>query len=284
MTPETRDLNVKVSDATLAVYVTGNTGSGNVMIALHGGPGQSHHYMRDLEQLAGDRFAVVTYDQRGVGGSTAPPADPTHYDMLDYVEDLEAVRRAMGADQVHLLGHSWGGTVAMRYTTAYSQRVRSLILVGSGPPTWDGMIAAMARIREHVGSLQRHGILPDPLPPGADFLAFFADPSFPIEHPDENAMQTEFHSTVNQLTLSAIEGFDLSREVNQLRHRVLVVYGEDDPAGIELAEETLSALQSADVTYVQLEKCGHFWHERVDQFYPHLRTFLGIPERQSERT
>ena len=39
MTPETRDLNVKVSDATLAVYVTGNTGSGNVMIALHGGPG-----------------------------------------------------------------------------------------------------------------------------------------------------------------------------------------------------------------------------------------------------
>jgi pimeloyl-ACP methyl ester carboxylesterase len=280
MTPETRDLNVKVSDATLAVHVTGSTGSGNVMIALHGGPGQSHHYMRDLEQLAGHSFAVVTYDQRGVGDSTTPPADSTCYGLSDYVEDLEAVRRALDADQVHLLGHSWGGTVAMRYAVDYPQRVRSLILVGSGPPTWDGMVAASLRVRKRADSLQRQGILPDPLPPGADFLAFFADPMFPIEHPDENAAQTEFHSTVNQLTLSAIEGFDLSREVNQLRHRVLVVYGEDDPAGIELVEETLSALQSADVTYVQLERCGHFWHERPDQFYPRLRAFLGLPERQ----
>ena len=59
MTSETRQLAVEASDTTLAVYVTGTTGSGNVMIALHGGPGQSHHYMRDLEQLAGHGFAVA---------------------------------------------------------------------------------------------------------------------------------------------------------------------------------------------------------------------------------
>jgi proline iminopeptidase len=236
--------------------------------------------MLDLERLAGREFAVVTYDQRGVGGSTAPPADPTHYELADYVEDLEAVRRAVGADQVHLLGHSWGGIVAMRYAVVHPEKVRSLILVGSGPPTWDGMMAAGTRIEERVRELQKQGVLPDPLPPGADFLAFFSDPSFPVKHPDENAAQTEFHPTVNQLTLSAIEGFDFSALVGRLDHRVLVLFGEDDPAGMPLVEETLAALRSADVEFVLLEKCGHFWHECPDQFYPRVRAFLGLAESQ----
>jgi proline iminopeptidase len=280
MTPETRDLTVEAVDVTLSVRVAGNQGSGNVMIALHGGPGQSHHYMLDLEKLAGKDFAVVTYDQRGVGGSTAPPADPSNYDLMDYVEDLEAVRRAVGADEIHLLGHSWGGVVAMHYATVYPQRVRSLILVGSGSSTWGGIMAAGARIGQRVQALQREGVLPDPLPPGAHFVVFFSDPTFPVKHPDENAMRTEFHPTVNQLTLAAIEGFDLTAEVGQLEHRVLVLFGEDDPSGTPLVEETLAALRSADVEYVLLEKCGHFWHECPDQFYPRVRAFLGLAEGQ----
>lgn len=279
-TPRFEKLKVPADDVTLHVRIAGNPEAGNVMIAIHGGPGQSHHYMLDLERLAGREFAVVTYDQRGVGGSTAPPADPTNYDLMDYVEDLEAVRRAVGADQVHLLGHSWGGIVAMRYTVVYPERVRSLILIGSGSPTWDGIMAAGARINQRVRELQNEGVLPNPLPPGADFAAFFSDPSFPVKHPDENAVQTEFRSTVNQLTLAAIEGFDLTAEIGRLGHRVLVLFGEDDPSGMPLVEETLVALWSADVEFVLLEKCGHFWHECPDQFYPRVRAFLGLAESQ----
>jgi len=88
MLSEPIELTVDGLDTTLPGRVAGNQGSGNVMIALHGGPGQSHHYMLDLERLAGKELAVVTYDQRGVGRSTAPPADPSHYDLMDYVEDL----------------------------------------------------------------------------------------------------------------------------------------------------------------------------------------------------
>ena len=277
---ETHEMDVQAPGATLSVRVAGSQESGNVMIALHGGPGQSHHYMLDLERLAGREFSVVTYDQRGVGGSTAPPADPSNYDLTDYVEDLEAVRRAVGADQVHLLGHSWGGIVAMHYAAVYPERVRSLILMGGGSPTWGGMMAAGARINQRVRELQKEGVLPDPLPPGADFVAFFSDPTFPVKHPDENAMRTEFHGTVNELTLAAIKGFDLTAEVGRLDHRVLVLFGEDDPAGMPLAEETLAALRSADVEFVLLERCGHFWHECPDQFYPRVRAFLGLAESQ----
>jgi len=45
--------------------------SGNTLIAIHGGPGLSSHYMLNLERLAGPELAVVTYDQRGVGRSTS---------------------------------------------------------------------------------------------------------------------------------------------------------------------------------------------------------------------
>lgn len=276
--PAIQELEVPVSYGKLYVRVAGNQKSGNTMIALHGGPGQSHHYMLDLEQLAGQAFAVVTYDQRGVGGSSAPPADPTHYELAGYVEDLEAVRRAVGADQVHLLGHSWGGVVAMHYAALYPEKVRSLILVGSGPPTWGGNVAAGARIGQRIGALQQEGILPDPLPPGAEFMAYFSDPSFPVKHPDENSVRTEFNRTVNQLTWTATRGFDLTTGVGRLDHRVLVLFGEDDPSGMPLVEETLAALKSADVEFVLLAKCGHFWHECPDQFYPRVRAFLGLAE------
>lgn len=274
---ESRQLNVQTADVTLYVQVTGNPESGNVMIALHGGPGQSHHYLLDLERLAGRAFAVVTYDQRGVGGSSAPPADPSNYELMDYVEDLEAVRRAVGADQVHLLGHSWGGVVAMHYATMYPERVRSLILVGSGSPTWKGCMAGGARFGERVRALQNRGLLPDPAPPNLAFAAYFSDPSFPFEHPDENAMRTEFSNAANQLTWAANKGFDLTAAVGGLEHRVLVLFGEDDPSGMPLVEETLAAFRSADVEYVLLERCGHFWHECPDQFYPRLRAFLDLP-------
>ena len=52
MASETRNPTVEALEATLSVRVAGNQGSGNVMIALHGGPGQSHHYRLDLERLA----------------------------------------------------------------------------------------------------------------------------------------------------------------------------------------------------------------------------------------
>ena len=118
------------------------------------------------------------------------------------------------------------------------------------------------------------------MPPGAEFAAYFSDPSFPIVHPDPNAVQTQFYSTANELTLAAIAGFDLTAEVSHLAHRVLVLFGEDDPAGMPLAEETLAALRSADVDFVLLGRCGHFWHECPEQFYPRLRAFLGLAESQ----
>jgi pimeloyl-ACP methyl ester carboxylesterase len=109
--------------------------------------------------------------------------------------------------------------------------------VASGSPTYDGNLAAGARLVERVAKLQDQGAMPNPVPPDAVFAACFSDPSFPLEHPDENAVQTAFNQDVNRLTWAADQGFDFTAEVGRLRHRVLIIFGEDDPAGRPLIEK-----------------------------------------------
>jgi proline iminopeptidase len=236
--------------------------------------------MLNLENLAGPNFAVVTYDQRGVSRSSAPPLDPANYTLARYVADLEAVRKAVGVEHVHLLGHSWGGLVAMRYATIYPERVRSIVLVGSGPPAWKDMLAGMSHFGERVAALQAQGILPQDLTrqEGQDdpvLRAYFSDPNFWFS-PDDKGGLPEFSQVANQLTWTAIQGLDLTPEVAKLQHPVLVLWGQDDPFGVPMAEATVAALSSAKVEYALLDKCGHFWHECPEQFYPRVRAFLGL--------
>ena len=277
-----QELEAHAPGVSLYVRVAGNLESGNTLIAIHGGPGLSSHYMLNLERLAGPELAVVTYDQRGVGRSTSVPLDPANFELLDYVEDLEAVRRAVGAERVHLLGHSWGGIVALRYATVYPQRVDSIVLVSSGPPTWDGILSCFSGIEMRFLELQNTGVIPRDLTPGTEeygkaFLAaYFSDPTFWFSPEDEGGLP-ESNQQVNRLTWSAVEGFDLTSLVSGLEHRVLVFWGEDDPCGLSVGESVQEALSAADVEFVLLRDCGHFWHECPDQFFPQVHAFLSLP-------
>ena len=123
-TKEFKELMVPAEDVTLYVRIAGDPQAENILLAVHGGPGNSSDYMISLEQLQSEELTVVTYDQRGTGRSSEPSEG---YSLLKYVEDLEAVRKALDAEKVHILGHSWGGIVTMRYATIYSQKIKSLM-------------------------------------------------------------------------------------------------------------------------------------------------------------
>ena len=82
-------------------------GTGDTIIVLHGGPGFTMEYFaKDLEPLAASH-TLLFYDQRGAGRSTLV-SDSASLDGKRFAEDLEAVRRHFGLEQVTLLGHSWG--------------------------------------------------------------------------------------------------------------------------------------------------------------------------------
>ena len=270
--PPSRELRVPADDVTLYVRIAGDPKATNVLIAIHGGPGNSSDYMVSLEQLASTKLAVVTYDQRGTGQSTDSSKG---YAMHNYVADLEAVRQAVGVESVHLLGHSWGGLVALRYAVAHPQRVRSIILMGSGVLTPEAAQAGQANKAERIAALQQQGIIPEPLTSLTDILpAYFSDPNFDMPDELENM---HYNPTVEQMTWLALGNYDFAAGVDRLDQPVLVVWGEDDPFGMAYVEATKRALSAATVEIVVLEKCGHYWHECPDEFFSHVRAFLELP-------
>lgn len=107
---------------------TGTQGDGpqSPLLVLHGGPGMPSHYLESLDELAVGR-RVVFYDQLGCGRS-ARPNDPSLWTVSRAVEEVEAVRHALGLDRIHVLGHSWGGFLALAHAEQHSENLVSLAL------------------------------------------------------------------------------------------------------------------------------------------------------------
>jgi proline-specific peptidase len=96
------------------------------LIAIHGGPGGTHASLLGLLALANER-AVILYDQLDSGRSEHPQ-NPLNWKVSRFVDELDAIRRALGVSQWHVLGHSWGGTLALEYGARRPASLRALIL------------------------------------------------------------------------------------------------------------------------------------------------------------
>jgi pimeloyl-ACP methyl ester carboxylesterase len=65
-------------------------------------------------------------------------------------------------------------------------------------------------------------------------------------------------------------------DYDTLDHRVLILWGEDDPFGLPVGEATRDALSAAQVEFVVIPNRGHFWQECPDAFFARVRAFLGL--------
>ncbi|AKQ46802.1 proline iminopeptidase [Rufibacter radiotolerans] len=100
------------------------------LLLLNGGPGATHEYFECLENfLPSEGIEFIYYDQLGCGNSDNPK-DTTFWDLPRYVEEVEQVRQALnlGPDNFYLLGHSWGGILAMEYALKYQQNMKGLVI------------------------------------------------------------------------------------------------------------------------------------------------------------
>ncbi|GAB2526449.1 proline iminopeptidase-family hydrolase [Rufibacter soli] len=100
------------------------------LLLLNGGPGATHEYFECMENfLPAEGIEFIYYDQLGCGNSDNPQ-DTTFWALPRYVEEVEQVRQALnlGPDNFYLLGHSWGGILAMEYALKYQQNLKGLII------------------------------------------------------------------------------------------------------------------------------------------------------------
>ena len=100
------------------------------LLVLHGGPGASHDYLEPLEAIANTGRRVIFYDQLG-GGNSDHPHNPSLWTVELFVEELDAVRKALALDHLHLLGQSWGGMLGMEYALTQPGGLVSLTVADS---------------------------------------------------------------------------------------------------------------------------------------------------------
>ena len=150
---------------------------GTPQLTLHGGPGAGHDYLEPLDALADER-PVVFYDQLGCGRSDQPD-DSSLWRIDRFVREVDAVRDALGLERVHLLGHSWGGWLAIEYMLSKPRGVASLLLASTSAGTRE-FVREAERLKEQLPSdvretMRRHEA-------GGDY-----------RHPEYEAATAEFY-------------------------------------------------------------------------------------------
>lgn len=120
-------------------------GSGDPIIVVHGGPGLDHEYLRPGLDALATRHTLIYYDQRGTGRSSAELVDSV-IDFDAFVDDIDALRQALGYERVSVLGHSFGTLLAIEFARRYPDQIQALVLMN---PTEPG-----SRFREETAARQ----------------------------------------------------------------------------------------------------------------------------------
>lgn len=153
-----QQFEIDVDGHRIVAYSFG-TGSETVF-CLNGGPGLPCDYLREAHSCLIDKgYRVIAFDQLGTGASDRPD-DPSLWTIGRYVEETETVRNALGLGKVHMLGHSWGGWLAIEYALTHPGNLKTLILEDT-VADMPHLISELERLRaalgpETVSMMQKH--------------------------------------------------------------------------------------------------------------------------------
>jgi proline iminopeptidase len=224
-------------------------GSGEPIVVLHGGPGFDHRqFLPYIWELA-ERHKVILFDQRGTGLSSAP-IDSTSISIDSFIADIEGVREAFGIEKMNLLGHSWGGILAMYYGIHHPENLRSLILCSTAA-SFESFAEMRAnyeadRLPEDATLLQEiysSDAYQNGDPQAVErfwrvyFKAYFADQELASRLDlrfEENSIKNG--DAVAGHILQSMGEFDLHEDLQAIRCPTLIIHGDADPMPVEYAE------------------------------------------------
>ena len=144
--------NYVQSEAGELFYERRGAADGVPLVCVHGGPGFTGIYLEPLFALA-DQLPVVCYDQAGCGRARRGGQRKV-FSIAGFVDELEQLRKAIGAESMHLLGHSFGGVVIGEYLLAHPSRVKSVVFASASIdiPLW---VADGERLASKLPLMQR---------------------------------------------------------------------------------------------------------------------------------
>jgi len=265
-------------------------GGGAPMIIVHGGPVMDHSYfLPHMEELARD-YQLIFYDQRACGRSSLE-VDQSKMSLSAFVEDIELLRQELELGEIHLLGHSWGGLLAMKYAIRYPEHLQSLILSNSLPAStghWQKEQELLAQRLTKQDSLDRLEI--------ANSEEMKSNPAAVVEKILRLSFEPQFYNPalLDKLSLYVpddymarsqafqalgpdLVGFNLYNDLGLMKKPTLVLYGDQEPAA-DISGKALAAAMP-DAELVLLKECGHFpFVELPEAYFEAIRTFLEMQD------
>lgn len=271
--------------------VVGDNRARRPLLCIHDGPGQDHQCFQSLETMRSTGRQVVFYDQVGCGGSLPPGSDiPWSIDL--FLEELAAVRAAAGLDRCHLLGHGWGGMLALEYVLAGATGLESLVLSSTvaSVPLWRAELARLMdalpeELRIPLDEHRASGSLQSP--PCRCVVDAFLRRHLCRMNPwpeclERNVAEARKHPEARTAMLGPFElepsgklaDWDLSGRLGEIDIPTLIVSGRHDLAPPATAAQLYQEIQGSE--WVVFEHSAHVPHlEEPQRYLEVLDGFLG---------
>ena len=245
-------------------------GDGPALVLLHGGMDDSRSWRLQLEGLAGE-FRVLAWDAPGCGRSDDPPST---WRMAEFADCAAGWLDAIGVERCHLLGLSWGSTMALELYRRRRALPASLVLA-SAYAGWAGSLPPDEAATRLHGALAGAGLAPEEvadawrasLAPGAAAVAEEL-----VEMWRENAGAR--HPAGYEAAVRSMADADLRAVLPDVAVPTLVLHGElDARSPLPVARALQHAIPAAELLVIP--GVGHLCHvEAPDVFNAHVRSFL----------
>lgn len=223
-------------------------GQGEPLLFLHGLGSQGEDWGFQVPFFASS-YRVITVDLRGHGASDKPTGP---YSVAMMAEDVVGLLDALDVESAHIVGLSMGGMIAFQLVVDRPERVRSLVIVNSGPALVPRNVGEWLRVQQRL-------LLAGLFGPSRTGV-FLSKRLFP--KPDQEAIREQFVErwAMNDrdayvAALRAIVGWSVMDRVDEIRCPVLVVSGDRDYTPQDVKEEYTARIPGA--RFLLVEDSGH---------------------------
>jgi L-proline amide hydrolase len=263
------------------------------LFVLHGGPGMAHNYVSNIGELAAETGrTVIHYDQIGCGNSSHLPDAPADFWTPElFVDEFHTVRGALGIDEYHVLGQSWGGMLGAEIAVLQPPGLASLAICNS-PASMDLWMAGAGELRAQLppdiqAALTRHeeaGTVTDP-----EYLAATEEfyqrhlcrvvptPQDLVDTIEQMEAEPTVYHTMNGPNefhvLGTLRGWTIIDRLPQITAPTLVIAGEFDEATPATWQPYVEHI--ADVEQHVFPDTSHCTHlEKPEEFRAVVAAFL----------
>lgn len=245
-------------------------GEGRPLYVVHGGPGLDHSHFRPWLDPLSTSAEVVFYDQHGCGRSSRP--ERWDFGLDGWVDEIDALRRALGHESIVLFGHSFGALLAVLHALRFPEHIRGLVLC-SGPSVFDydgvpwsaEQRASLQAFRDVSDETFRQRWL-------ASASQYFHHYNPVIEY--EMDSRARYSARANNHGFQSLDGLDVRPHRAKLVTPTLVLMGRHDAA--VAPEQTLKLARDIPSARLHVfQESGHLpFIEENEEFLEVVRSFL----------